>query len=113
MMRRSSMQTESYRLFYMVLIFVTVPVGIGIVYATDLWAPSYQYKGVIHPAAHRDGYVSYIFPGTGGGIGTCQFAPEVASRFSVGSKVLIKKSVLFGRCTLSELPKGWEARIYY
>jgi hypothetical protein len=107
------MQSASNKLFFLVLIFVTVPVAIGLVCATDVWAPPYQYKGVIYPAAFQDGEVSYIIPGTGGGVGMCKIEPEVASLYSVGSNILIRESVIFGRCEISELPQGWEQPNYY
>lgn len=81
---------------------------IGFAIGADILLPPEEFSvEKVHRGTFQEDTIFYIVPDTGGGMDSCKVTSESKSRFGVGSAVLITRSRIFGRCSLSILPENW------
>lgn len=95
------------------LILMSISLFSAIVIAADFLAPPYQYQTQVYSPAFKNGNIRYNIPYSGGAVGSCKVAPELAAVYPVGSDILISKSIIFHRCSIAPLPENWTAPRYY
>jgi hypothetical protein len=82
---------------------------IGLIVVADFLLPPAQF-GVkkVFPGTFKDGRIFYAVPYSGGEIDSCEVAPGSVADYELGSAVLIIRTRILGRCSLSPMPKNWE-----
>jgi hypothetical protein len=90
------------------LAFVAYIAGLaGFVVVADGLIPPVQYGEKVLPRTFQHGRVVYGIPYSGGDMGSCKVTPGSEAVYPLGSGVLISRTRIFGRCTLSVLPGNW------
>ncbi|MDO7926262.1 hypothetical protein Q6A51_05685 [Pseudomonas sp. KFB-139] len=81
----------------------------GLFFLLDALLPpdEYSVENVV-PRTFQDGKVVFLIPYSGGDIGTCEVSSDAPSTYPLGSKILVSKSQVLGRCILTPLPDGWK-----
>lgn len=90
------------------LAFVAYIAGLaGFVVVADGFIPPMQYGEKVLPRTFQHGRVVYGIPYSGGDMGSCAVEPGSEDVYPLGSGVLIFRTRIFGRCSLSVLPESW------
>jgi hypothetical protein len=81
---------------------------IGFAIGADILLPPAEFAvEKVHPGTFQEDRIFYGVPYTGGGMDSCKVTSGSKSRFGPGSAVLITRSRILGRCSLSLLPENW------
>jgi hypothetical protein len=81
---------------------------IGIAIGADILLPPAKFAvEKVHQGTFQEDSIFYSVPNSGGDMDSCKVTPESKSRFGLGSAVLITRSRILGRCSLSPLPEDW------
>jgi hypothetical protein len=81
---------------------------IGFAIGADILLPPAEFAvEKVNPGTFQEDRIFYGVPYTGGGMDSCKVTSGSKSRFGPGSAVLITRSRILGRCSLSPLPEHW------
>lgn len=81
---------------------------IGFAIGADILLPPAKFAvEKVHQGTFQEDSIFYSVPNSGGDMDSCKVTPESKSRFGLGSAVLITRTRILGRCSLSPLPEDW------